>query len=128
VRTPNNATSPAAPALTEQRLWFLYCVAGLLKSDIEAMTGWTRAQIDYRLRKWDLTMLSEAYWNAHFELGYRIAQALQISLEPGFGVNLREIRGGVRDVLRCRLLDGEVRWAAIDAFERPVYPACCDRR
>lgn len=101
--TLENAPTQPTPAITEQRLWFLYCVAGLLKREIEERTGWKRSQIDYRLGKWRLHMWADGYIDAE---------------------DLRQRMGAV---LRRRFLSGEVSWAEIDAFDRPACPHCRGR-
>jgi len=103
--------------LTPKRLWFLYCLLGLNKSEIEELTGWTRAQIDYRLRKWNLTMFSANYWETRHELLVRLATRFGSSLTAKTHESLDNVRRLLFDRIRERLLRAPIDWATIDAFE-----------
>jgi hypothetical protein len=119
-----NAYLPAVvPAITRKRLWFLYCFVGLIKAEIEDLTGWTRGQIDSRLRKWSLTMWSETYIETDLLMRNAIAKAFGISLEatyfdPG---RLNEMRCMIRERMRNALKTPPIDWAAIDALPEQLW-------
>jgi hypothetical protein len=70
---PSRATDAIAkPAveLTRKRLWVLYQLAGMIKREIEDLTGWTRKEIDAALDRFDMrAWSSESYWATTTYLG-----------------------------------------------------------
>lgn len=99
--------------LTRERLWFLYHVAGLNKSDIEELTGWSRGQIDYRLRKWDLGWFaSETYFTTQVMIEQVVAQQLGVEWRPE-----AEHLYGAR-----RALQNDLRAWVLQRLARPPQP------
>ena len=100
--------------LTKERLWFLYCFCGFSKAEIEDMTGWTRARLDYGLRKWRLTMMSETSLLTRHWLETKLADMLRIKMTLDNMERLSLASHALREKIREHVSAHRVDWNAID--------------
>jgi hypothetical protein len=118
---PSGVIDPPSVEMTRKRLWFLYQLAGLIKAEIEQLTGWSRGQIDTGLDRYDLRAFgSESFWATNAYTDRAIARFLALderslsTLEQTI-----DLRHALQDKLRGALMRGPIDWAAIDAFPWP---------
>jgi hypothetical protein len=118
--TPATEIAPVVD-MTRKRLWFLHQLAGLIKAEIERLTGWSRGQIDVGLERYDLRSFgSESYWATNACIDREIARFLQLDETsiPTLEQTI-DLRHAPQDRLRDALVRGPIDWAAIDAFPWP---------
>lgn len=106
--------------LTRERLWFLYSVAGLIKADIEELTGWSRKDIDGGLRRWRLTTYSPADTETRIWLDERAGALFGIPLSFERIDDLSAARDRLRAQVQRALFAKPIDWATIDGSAMPA--------
>ncbi len=108
---------PSSTTMMGKRIWFLYLIIGFSKSDVQDLLGLTRGQLDYQIRKNDLSWLtSYAYWSARWS-------RLQVALELGIvdfveadAVEVTTLERRMHNWVGEWLAGGAVDWARIDSL------------
>jgi hypothetical protein len=127
---PTDAIAAPKVELTRKRLWVLYQLAGMIKREIEDLTGWTRKEIDAALDRFDMrAWSSESYWATTTYLGTILGRVRgdTDSLHQAKSVDeivrameaTADARFEFQRQLRDAILRGPVDWAAIDALPWP---------
>ncbi len=118
--TTTRAAQPRVE-LTRKRLWVLYQVAGLIKAQIEDVTGWTRGEIDGGLDKWRMRAgSSDSYWATNRALENAVLRMLDGDRAAVTTYEqLRELRYGLQAKLGEALVRGPIDWDAVDALPWP---------
>jgi hypothetical protein len=128
----DSAALPDRPKveLTRKRLWVLYQLAGMIKREIEDLTGWTRKEIDAGLDRFDLrAWSSESHWATTMYLATILGRvrgetdALDRARSADDIVRALETTADARlefqRMLRDAILLGPVDWNEIDALPWP---------
>lgn len=107
--------------LTRKRLWYLYLLAGFIKAEITELTGWSHHQIDYALRKWNLTFqTSLEYWRTALLLEHSLMKEGSLGLDvAAHSKDPLELRLAGQGKLQEMVRDGRITFEEIDATIAP---------
>lgn len=121
-RGPSIPTTHKVP-LTRENLWFLYRFLDLIKAEIEGITGWSRGQIDYGIRKWDLSNWSSAAVDTRWAIKERVAKAHGIPMTMGNIGKVDELSDAEMKRIRELVLSGAFSWVSADGASDDLRPA-----
>lgn len=110
---PVDPVAPKVP-LTRENLWFLYRFLDLIKTEIETVTGWTRGQIDYGIRKWDLGNWSGNAIDTQWAIEECVAKVHGIPMTVENMTHISNLAGAEVKQIRELILSGEFPWESGD--------------
>lgn len=115
--------------VTEQRLWALYCVAGLSYREITELTGWKWNELKLGIRKWNLALTHTRHIDADVAIRSGLSEAFHVykNTKPLGNLPMGEatrvfvestvLANESRKVFQKRLLAGDVEWDLIDTLD-----------
>lgn len=103
--------------ITPKRLWFLYLALGFIKAQVQQLTGWTRGEIDYAIRKWNLGVFSSpSFWSADQDL-HELAMRIGVPADQLGSTD--ELRDQIQRLITRQDRAGGIDWTTIDELPWP---------
>lgn len=115
--------------MTEQRLWALYCVAGLSYREITELTGWKWNELKLGIQKWNLAWTHTRHIDTDVAIRTGLSEKFHVykntnplgNLPMGEATRLfvesTVLANESRKEFQKRLLTGDVEWELIDTLD-----------